>query len=683
MVRLLDDKMLGGRKKLSGPVAVAMVLLGVFLLSLYFMPWVRIRAYPTPGWFQFGVYRMLPLGEASGYDLAAGLWRDDWSERANFRATSLCGLGGLIAPICIVAVVLMNRLGWLRARRAWWAFLVLGLVGVAVATVVSQIYYSRNVIGQMRNVYVRAQSTGRHAIKGGSYRNLVTEKTDDLWLSLRLYVVMASVAAAALVVPVLKALGERVTKGRLSAWLAKVSEAKRAILGPPAEEAARALGPADGKAPGPYELLRGGVVVAIICSACVLLVLYFTPWVVVEGFDSSSYGPYAPMRTGKSTGFELATGPWGGDWPAHVSVTVLSFCMSLAPIVPVCILAVVLANLLKRLTARRTWWALLLLGLAGGVVVATPTRIGYPHLVMAQMGDAVVHSWVAQGYLSPASFDNLTLEYTFGLWSSFWAYAALAAVAFVAVTSPKFKAFTEPAAAKPITTTPPPIEPPTKATGVKKVLTGRTVRWTLLTLYVVTILVLAAIWVCQDWGDLPRPWGVFFIAIPVWFFSQGLFILTAAGRDLYRPLRRRMLVVPVVIAAFMMGVLLTSMTGALAELSWGVPGEWLFLGVLLATWGIWAVAFFIYTRQSSRLGVLKRLVTVLVAGSLLETIVAAYAHAIVSRRPGCLVGIHTSVAIDAGVCVGLWAFGPGIAILFLHARAQQKKRRQRPTPPEE
>jgi hypothetical protein len=41
---------------------------------------------------------------------------------------------------------------------------------------------------------------------------------------------------------------------------------------------------------------------------------------------------------------------------------------------------------------------------------------------------------------------------------------------------------------------------------------------------------------------------------------------------------------------------------------------------------------------------------------------------IVSRRPGCLVGLGTAIGIVAGCAVMIFSFGPAITILFLRPR---------------
>lgn len=211
----------------------------------------------------------------------------------------------------------------------------------------------------------------------------------------------------------------------------------------------------------------------------------------------------------------------------------------------------------------------------------------------------------------------------------------------------------------------------------------RTLRWVLLGMY---LLVLASL-VHPLWAALSlRPWWppdlgtwgrtVLFLAVLV--ACQVILLKGAGTRDLCQPIRGRRLLVPVLTAAMMMGILLGALFLSLRELFLGgfePPGIvfWLVVGV---GWLLWGVVFWFYTRRVSRYRVLKRLTTAVLAGSLLELLAAIPAHIIVTRKPGCCVGVYTMLGIIAGVCVMLWAFGPGIILLFLRERYRTELRRE-------
>jgi hypothetical protein len=92
------------------------------------------------------------------------------------------------------------------------------------------------------------------------------------------------------------------------------------------------------------------------------------------------------------------------------------------------------------------------------------------------------------------------------------------------------------------------------------------------------------------------------------------------------------------------------------------------LAVIALSWIGWGVLLFGRLRDKPRYTVLRKLTTYVFAGSLAELLATVPSHVIVSRRPGCLVGIGTAIGIIAGCAVMIFSFGPAIAILFLRPR---------------
>ena len=164
--------------------------------------------------------------------------------------------------------------------------------------------------------------------------------------------------------------------------------------------------------------------------------------------------------------------------------------------------------------------------------------------------------------------------------------------------------------------------------------------------------------------------------------SQALFILGAGTIRLCRPIRKRRLWMPVLVAAFMLTVLVFGLVLALGELTkieermgdveepWGAI---LFWGLLGVSWVGWGVLLWVHTRRRPRIQVLRRLTGILFGGSLLELLAAVPSHLIVIRRPGCLVGLSTMLGIVAGIYVMLFAFGPAILLLFLRPRLRHER----------
>ena len=194
----------------------------------------------------------------------------------------------------------------------------------------------------------------------------------------------------------------------------------------------------------------------------------------------------------------------------------------------------------------------------------------------------------------------------------------------------------------------------------------RILRWVLLGLYLAVITALfTPVVLDSDDGDQ------LLVVVGLGILCQALFIFGAGTMQLCRPIRKHRLWMPICVAAFMLTLLLAGGTLALMELFYldeneALVGLW--LAGIPAAWGIWAVLLFIYARNWPRWTVLKRLTGLIFAGSLLELLASVPAHMIVSKRPGCLVGLGSMLGIIAGVAVMLFSFGPGIALLFLRDR---------------
>jgi len=198
----------------------------------------------------------------------------------------------------------------------------------------------------------------------------------------------------------------------------------------------------------------------------------------------------------------------------------------------------------------------------------------------------------------------------------------------------------------------------------------RVMRWVFLTLY---LALLAGFVMLNRSGDDVALW-----VATVILASQTLFILGAGTVNLCKPIRRRRLWVPIAVAAAMLASLAMGALFALTELfSWDTgehlvsgTGFWLFLG---AAWLVWGALLWSYVKDVPRMQALQKLARTAFAGSLAELVASVPAHVIVSRRPGCFVGIGTGIGIGAGISVMLFSFGPAIVLLFLRPRYRRKR----------
>ena len=106
------------------------------------------------------------------------------------------------------------------------------------------------------------------------------------------------------------------------------------------------------------------------------------------------------------------------------------------------------------------------------------------------------------------------------------------------------------------------------------------------------------------------------------------------------------------------------------ESYWGITCVWT---TMLILWGIWAWIFFVYWKQGDRYTQSGRMIRGLVAGSILETIIAVPVHIWAARQRECYCcrGTYTTLVLAATVLI--WAFGPGIILLYMREKYRRTK----------
>jgi hypothetical protein len=142
-----------------------------------------------------------------------------------------------------------------------------------------------------------------------------------------------------------------------------------------------------------------------------------------------------------------------------------------------------------------------------------------------------------------------------------------------------------------------------------------------------------------------------------------------------RPVSRRSIWFPIIASGLLAATLFFGAAIAAHELLKG--GDAMLQAILLATIAVWAGWAILFWRVELKVGpertgnVLYRL---LIAGSVLELLVAVPANVFVRRREDCCAGVETGIGICIGVSIMIVALGPSVLILYL-------KRRKRITPP--
>jgi len=89
---------------------------------------------------------------------------------------------------------------------------------------------------------------------------------------------------------------------------------------------------------------------------------------------------------------------------------------------------------------------------------------------------------------------------------------------------------------------------------------------------------------------------------------------------------------------------------------------------MLVIWAVWAWIFFIYWKQGDRYTQSGKMIRGLVAGSILEIMVAVPVHIWATRQRECYCcrGTYTTLVLAGTVLI--WAFGPGIILLYMREK---------------
>jgi len=83
-----------------------------------------------------------------------------------------------------------------------------------------------------------------------------------------------------------------------------------------------------------------------------------------------------------------------------------------------------------------------------------------------------------------------------------------------------------------------------------------------------------------------------------------------------------------------------------------------------SVWLIWGIVFSFVVQARGAADVGMKLHHWLIAGSILELLIAVPAHIVVRRRDECCAGMATGFGICAGIVVMMVAFGPSVVILY-------------------
>lgn len=98
---------------------------------------------------------------------------------------------------------------------------------------------------------------------------------------------------------------------------------------------------------------------------------------------------------------------------------------------------------------------------------------------------------------------------------------------------------------------------------------------------------------------------------------------------------------------------------------------YMFWGVMLVLWAVWAGVFYMYWQGGDQYTQLTRMIRGLLAGTAVESLIATGVFAANPHQENCYCARGSYTGLIFGASALLWCFGPGVILLFLreHHRA--------------
>jgi hypothetical protein len=187
------------------------------------------------------------------------------------------------------------------------------------------------------------------------------------------------------------------------------------------------------------------------------------------------------------------------------------------------------------------------------------------------------------------------------------------------------------------------------------------------------LLLLAGLLTFPMWG----PWllGIPYVGSAILALApviSGLTLMLVPVRAVRRrPVTRRSVWIPILGSGFLFACLVLGGGWALGEYfseKTDITNQLCIAATIV--WIFWSGIFITITFRVDPTGIGMKLHRLLIAGSLLELLVAVPTHVVVRRRPDCCAGVLTGMGICIGVIVMFVSFGPSVFLLF-HARRRQ------------
>lgn len=174
-------------------------------------------------------------------------------------------------------------------------------------------------------------------------------------------------------------------------------------------------------------------------------------------------------------------------------------------------------------------------------------------------------------------------------------------------------------------------------------------------------------------GSNQEPYWIFAAYLGGWVLlaalAEAALLVVPVRIEGGRPVTRRHVFWTIAAAIFMLlllvGGMLMTVGETIGETSFLKEGASWWVGlILIAVWGPWLFLFGFYAGNREPRTMMSRLCQWLIAGSILELLIAIPAHMLARFRGYCCAGFGTFWGLAAGLTVMLFAFGPAIFVLF-------------------
>jgi hypothetical protein len=210
-------------------------------------------------------------------------------------------------------------------------------------------------------------------------------------------------------------------------------------------------------------------------------------------------------------------------------------------------------------------------------------------------------------------------------------------------------------------------------------------RWGLVTagLYAAALVLLTVPVILAAFPNATRPelvysywaywvWVAFMTLCAVLLIVAPVRIAGGRGRS------RRPLGFTVVVTGFLLTLLIVGALASITELlEWPVGSDGgTGLGLVSFTvilWAFWAAVLYWLTRNHTPRSGVQWAARSLLAGSVLELLVAVPSHIVVRHRDQCCAGYYTFIGLVTGISVMLLSFGPGVFFLFSERMSKIKQ----------